>query len=80
MKQDSCPIVGKVSKAASVSLDGLDHAIESFGAGVADPVPAIVEQTGLMTSEHLDHFLTGSRRLRMALFAQASKKRFAAAV
>src|SRR5438034_5898538 len=57
MEQDSRPIIFKVAKAARVRLDELNRAIESFGAGVADPVPAVIEQASLMAPEHPDHFL-----------------------
>lgn len=56
MKQYSCPVVGEIAKPTGIGLDELDGAVESFGAGIADSVAAVVEQTGLMTSEHLDHF------------------------
>src|SRR5450631_4617496 len=56
MEQNSHSIVGKVAKAPCVRLDELDGAIEAFGAGIADPVPAVVKQAGLMAAKHLDHF------------------------
>ena len=54
MKQNSCSIVGEVAKSSGVGFYELNSAIESFGAGVADSVPTIVEQSSLMTPEHLD--------------------------
>ena len=56
MKQNPCPIVGEVAKPSGVGLDELNRAVESFGAGVADSVLTVVEQTGFMSPEHLDHF------------------------
>ena len=56
MKQNSCPIIGEVAKPSGVGLDELNSAIESFGAGIADSVPTVVEQTGLMAPEHPDYF------------------------
>ena len=56
MKQNSCSIVGEVAKPAGVGLDELDRAIEPFGAGIADAVFTVVEQTRLMPPEHPDHF------------------------
>ena len=43
MKQNSRPTVGEVAKSSGVCLDELNCAIESFGAGIADSVTAIVE-------------------------------------
>ena len=80
MKQNSCSTVGEVAKSSGVGFDELNRAIESFGAGVDDSVPTVVEQTRLMPSEHLDHFLIGSSRLRIALLDHAPKKRLAAPV
>lgn len=57
MKQNSRAIVSEVAEPTGICLDELDRAIESFGAGVADPVFAVVEQPVQMSSEHLDHFL-----------------------
>ena len=57
MKQNSCAIVGEVTKPTGVRLDDLDRAVESFGTGIADSMLAVVEQPFLMPSEHLDHFL-----------------------
>ena len=56
MKQNSCPIISEVAKPSGVSLDELDSAIESFGAGIAYSVSTIVEQTSLMAPEHFDYF------------------------
>ena len=56
MKENSCPIIGEVAKPSGVGLDELNSAIESFGAGIADSVLTVVEQTGLMAPEHLDYF------------------------
>jgi len=41
MKQNSRSIVGEVAKPSGVGFDELNRAIESFGAGVADSVPAV---------------------------------------
>ncbi len=51
MKQNPCPVVGEVTKPTSVGLDELDSAVEPFSAGIADSVPAEVEQTRLMTPQ-----------------------------
>ena len=59
MKQNPCPVVGEITKPTSIGLDELDGAIESFSACIADSVLAEVEQTGLMTSQHLGHFFDG---------------------
>ncbi len=56
MKQNSRSIVSEVAKPSGVGFDELNRAIESFGAGIADSVPAVVKQTRLMPSEHPDHF------------------------
>ena len=48
MKQNSCPIVSEVAKPSGVGLDELDGAIESFSAGIADSVAAVIEQTHLV--------------------------------
>ena len=55
MKQNSCAVVGEVTKPTGVGLDELDGAIETFSTGVADFVLTEVEQTRLMPPEHLDH-------------------------
>src|SRR5450830_419788 len=59
MKQNSRSIVGEVTKSTGVGFDKLNSAIESFGAGVADSMLAVVKQTGHMLPEHLDYFLDG---------------------
>ena len=56
MKQNSCSIVDEVAKSPCIGFDELDCAIESFGTGVVDSVPTVVEQTSLMAPEHLDYF------------------------
>lgn len=56
MKQNSRPIVSEVPKPSGVGLDELDGAIESFSAGIADSVAAVIEQTRLVASEHRDYF------------------------
>ena len=59
MKQNFGSVVGEVAKPTGVGLDELDGAVEAFGAGVADVVLAEVEQSGFMTTEHLDDFFDG---------------------
>src|SRR5450755_2513343 len=54
MKQNSCSIVGEVAKSSGIGFNELNSAIESFGAGVADSVLTIIEQSYLMAPEHLD--------------------------
>ena len=56
MKQNSRPIVSELPKSSCVGLDELNGAIESFSAGIADSVSAVIEQTRLVASEHLDYF------------------------
>src|SRR5713101_5798156 len=63
MKQNPCPVVGEVSKPTSIGLDELDCTVEAFGTGVADFVLAEVEQSLLVTPEHLDDLLN---RLQLA--------------
>jgi hypothetical protein len=48
MKQNSCPVVGEVSKTTGVGFDELDGAVETFSTRIADFVLTEVEQTGLM--------------------------------
>ena len=59
MKQNPRPIVSEVAKPSGVGFDELDRTIEPFGAGVADPVRTVVEQTGLVPSEHFDYLFDG---------------------
>jgi hypothetical protein len=54
MKQNPCPVVGEVAKPTRIGLDELDGAVEALGTGVADSVLAEVEQSFLMSPEHLD--------------------------
>ena len=54
MKQNSCPIVGEVSKSTGIGLDELNGAVEAFCTGVADSVLAEVEQPLFVAPEHLD--------------------------
>ena len=56
MKQNSRSIIGEITKFSGVYFDELNGAIGSFGAGVAYSVPTVIEQSGLMASEHLDYF------------------------
>src|SRR5487761_2694043 len=56
MKQNSCAIVGEVANAPGIGFDKLDCTIESLSAGVVDSMFTVVEQTGQMSSEHLDYF------------------------
>lgn len=57
MEQNSRPIIVKVAEATGVCLDELNGAIEAFGAGIADPVAAVVEQAGLMAGSGWSMFL-----------------------
>ena len=43
MKQNSCPVIGEVTKPAGIGLDELDGTVEAFRASVGDPVLAEVE-------------------------------------
>ena len=54
MKQNPCTVVGEVAKPTRVGLDELDGTVETLSTGVADSVLAEVEQSFLMTPEHLD--------------------------
>jgi hypothetical protein len=54
MKQNPCPIVSEVAKPTGIGLDELDGTVEAFCTGVTDSVLAEVEQSFLVTSEHLD--------------------------
>ena len=55
MKQNSRPIVGEVPKPTGIGLDELNSTVETFCTSVADFVLAEVEQSLLVTSEHLDN-------------------------
>ena len=57
MKQNSCAVVGEVSKPTGIGLDELDGTIEALSAGVANSVVAVAQQTFLMAPEHLDNLL-----------------------
>ena len=57
MKQNARAVVGEVAKATCIGLDELDGTVESLSAGVADSVTAVVEQSLLVTTKHLDDFL-----------------------
>src|ERR1700688_1644996 len=58
-----CPVDCESSKQTSIGLDELDCTVEAFGTGVADFVLAEVEQSLLVTPEHLDDLLD---RLQLA--------------
>ena len=59
MKQNSCSVVGEVSKPTGIGLDELDGTIEALRAGVADSVVAVAQQTFLMAPELLNLWLEG---------------------
>jgi hypothetical protein len=59
MKQNPCPVVGEVAKPTGAGLDELDGAVESLCTGIADSVLAEVEQTCLVTAQHLDYLFDG---------------------
>lgn len=59
MKENPCPVVGKVSETASIGFDELNGAIEAFSERVADVIFAVVEQTLFVVSEHFDDLLYG---------------------
>ena len=54
MKQNPCPVIGEVTKPASIGLDELYGTVEAFRAGVGDPVLAEGEQPLLVAPKHLD--------------------------
>ena len=57
MKQNPCAVVREVSESACIGFDQLDGTVESFRAGVTDPVLAVAEQPLLVATKHLDHLL-----------------------
>ena len=76
MKQNPCPVVGEVAKPAGVGLDELDSAVESFSTGIADSVLAEVEQTRLVTAQHLDHLFDGIKSATHRIVGPGVKKTF----
>ena len=54
MKQNPCTVVGEVAKPTGIGLDELNCTVEAFCAGIADSVLAEVQQSFLVTPEHLD--------------------------
>ena len=63
MKQNPCPVVSEVAKAARIGFDKLDGTVESFRTGVADSVLAVVEKPFFVSPEHLDYLFD---RLQLA--------------
>ena len=54
MNQNPCTVVGDVAKPTGIGLDELNCTVEAFCAGIADSMLAEVQQSFLVTPEHLD--------------------------